>query len=56
MEETPICDSVERDLDLTVDEITASVGTGPVPEPTVAATSARSSAPTSAQQSAQQSD
>ncbi len=33
MEETPICASVERDLQLSVDELTASVGTGPVPGP-----------------------
>jgi len=30
MEETPICASVERDLELSVDELTASAGTAPV--------------------------
>jgi hypothetical protein len=35
MEETPICDSVERDLEISVDELTASVGAGPVPDRTL---------------------
>jgi hypothetical protein len=30
MEETPICASVERDLNLSVDELTRSTGTAPV--------------------------
>lgn len=38
MEETPICASVERDLDLSVDELMSSVGIAmPAAEPAAAA-------------------
>ena len=33
MEETPICASVERDLDIDVDELTSGAATAPAPAP-----------------------
>lgn len=44
MNDTPICDSVERDLQMSVDELTASQGTAPVPDAEATTTTAPESA------------
>ncbi len=44
MNETPICASVERDLQMSVDELTASQGTAPVPDTEAAPPTAPESA------------
>ncbi len=45
MEDTPICASVERDLDLSVDELTTYVAAGPVPDQAPAASSKQAATP-----------